>query len=113
MNSERTARKSHYEAVAKSNSERTKQKSIVVQMDKTKKEPILPVKPEQKPEPKEPPKPIHVREEVAKIAGVSSGTVARFEQVQKKYYTISAFGACFKAERCDFTEGERKPCNAY
>lgn len=53
-----------------------------VQMDKTEKEPIP--KPEPKPEPKEPPKPIHVREEVAKIAGVSSGTVARFEQVQKK-----------------------------
>ncbi len=30
---ERLARKSHYEAVAKSNSERTKQKTIVVQMD--------------------------------------------------------------------------------
>lgn len=42
------------------------------------------VKPIQKHVPKEQPKPIHVREEVAKIAGVSSGTVARFEQVQKK-----------------------------
>ena len=34
---ERLARKSHYEAVAKSNSERTKQKSIVVQMDNNEK----------------------------------------------------------------------------
>ena len=32
----------------------------------------------------EPSKPIHVREEVAKMAGVSNGTVAKFEQVQKK-----------------------------
>lgn len=48
------------------------------------KQTIQPVKPIQKPVPKEQPKPIHVREEVAKIAGVSSGTVARFEQVQKK-----------------------------
>lgn len=40
--------------------------------------------PVSKPETKTQPKPIHVREEVAKIAGVSSGTVARFEQVQKK-----------------------------
>ena len=36
---------------------------------------------EKKPEPS---KPIHVREEVAKMAGVSNGTVAKFEQVQKK-----------------------------
>lgn len=34
------------------------------------------IRPVSKPEPKEPPKLIHVREEVAKIAGVSSGTVA-------------------------------------
>lgn len=32
----------------------------------------------------EPSKPIHVREEVAKMAGVSSGTVAMVEQIQKK-----------------------------
>lgn len=83
---ERLARKSHYEAVAKSNSERTKQKTIVVQMDNDEKLAINQptISPVSKPEPKEPPKPIHVREEVAKIAGVSSGTVARFEQVQKK-----------------------------
>lgn len=37
-----------------------------------------------KPEIIEPPKPVHVRDEVAKIAGVSTGTVAKFEQVQKK-----------------------------
>lgn len=39
-----------------------------------------------KPEPVkvEPPKPIHTRAEVAKLAGVSHGTVSRFEQVQKK-----------------------------
>ncbi len=36
---------------------------------------------EKKPEPS---KSIHVREEVAKMAGVSNGTVAKFEQVQKK-----------------------------
>lgn len=83
---ERLARKSHYEAVAKSNSERTNQKAIVVQMDNDEKLAINQptVSPVPKPETKEPPKPIHVREEVAKIAGVSSGTVARFEQVQKK-----------------------------
>lgn len=37
-----------------------------------------------KPEIIEPPKPVHVQKEVAKIAGVSTGTVAKFEQVQKK-----------------------------
>lgn len=57
-----------------------------VQMDKTEnavEEPKT-IEPIPKPEPKQEQKPIHVREEVAKIAGVSSGTVARFEQVQKK-----------------------------
>lgn len=44
---------------------------------------VEPSKPviEKKPEPS---KTIHVREEVAKMAGVSNGTVAKFEQVQKK-----------------------------
>lgn len=57
-----------------------------VQMDKTEnavEEPKT-IEPISKPEPTTAPKLIHVREEVAKIAGVSSGTVARFEQVQKK-----------------------------
>lgn len=85
---ERLARKKQVEAGAK-NIEKYNETSFV-HLDKTskKKEPIQSEKQihpaETKPEPKEPPKPIHVREEVAKIAGVSSGTVARFEQVQKK-----------------------------
>lgn len=104
---ERLARKKVSETTAKSNSEKPRKATFsFVQMDKTEKaetenKPIIrPVsKPElkaepkptiqlvkqiQKPVPKEQPKPIHVREEIAKIAGVSSGTVARFEQVQKK-----------------------------
>ena len=70
-------------------------KNRFIQMDKTdiseqpkttapeKPKAVEPPKPviEKKPEP---PKPIHTQKEVAKIAGVSSGTVARFEQVQKK-----------------------------
>jgi hypothetical protein len=77
---ERLARKKQVEAGAK-NIEKYNETSFV-QMDKTskKKEPIQPEKQihpaETKPESKEPPKSIHVREEVAKIAGVSSGTVA-------------------------------------
>lgn len=40
---------------------------------------------EEVPQPEPKPSPvIHVREEIAKMAGVSTGTVARFEQVQKK-----------------------------
>lgn len=92
---ERMARKSHYDAVSKSNSERAKKNPIVVKIDNDEKideplkydqietvsiekhEPIIEKKPE-------PTKPIHVREEVAKMAGVSSGTVAMVEQVQKK-----------------------------
>lgn len=92
---ERMARKSHYDAVTKSNSERAKKNPIVVKIDNDEKideplkydqietvsiekhEPIIEKKPE-------PTKPIHVREEVAKMAGVSSGTVAMVEQVQKK-----------------------------
>lgn len=49
-----------------------------VHLDKTKEEKPQPQKIEyEKPKIIEPPKPVHVREEVAKIAGVSSGTVAR------------------------------------
>lgn len=104
---EKLARKKVSETTAKSNSEKPRKATFsFVQMDKTEKsetadksiispisktelkaEPkptIQTVKQIQKPVSKEPPKPIHVREEVAKIAGVSSGTVARFEQVQKK-----------------------------
>ena len=81
---ERLARKKQVEAGAK-NIEKYNETSFV-HLDKTSKnkEPIQPTKPEPNLEKKESPKPIHVREEVAKIAGVSNGTVARFEQVQKK-----------------------------
>lgn len=71
-------------AAGEKNLEKFKSVSFV-QMDKTKEEKPQPQKIEyEKPKIIEPPKPVHVREEVAKIAGVSSGTVARFEQVQKK-----------------------------
>lgn len=39
--------------------------------------------PEPEPEPIPEKKPIHVREEIAKLANVSTGTVAKFEQIQK------------------------------
>lgn len=70
------------------------QKNAFIHLDKTDiSEPktTAPEKPKAVEQPKpviekkpEPPKPIHTQKEVAKIAGVSSGTVARFEQVQKK-----------------------------
>ena len=62
-------------------------KSYISEQPKT----AVPEKPKAVEQPKlviekklEPSKPIHVREEVAKMAGVSNGTVAKFEQVQKK-----------------------------
>lgn len=59
--------------------------SEVTKVDCKKPETTQPQKIEyKKPKIIEPAKPIHVREEVAKIAGVSNGTVAKFEQVQKK-----------------------------
>lgn len=39
---------------------------------------------EDEPEIKQEKKPVHVRDEIAKLAGVSSGTVAKFEQIQQK-----------------------------
>ena len=39
---------------------------------------------EDEPEVKQEKKPVHVRDEIAKLAGVSSGTVAKFEQIQQK-----------------------------
>lgn len=75
---ERLARKKQVEAGGDKKSSEYKEIAFV-QMDKSDLENPIP-----KPEPKQEQKPIHVREEVAKIAGVSSGTVARFEQVQKK-----------------------------
>lgn len=96
---ERMAKKRISETTAKSNVKRALKTENLsfIQMDKPeikiaeqpkttapeKSKAVEPPKPviEKKPEP---PKPIHTQKEVAKIAGVSSGTVARFEQVQKK-----------------------------
>lgn len=96
---ERMAKKRISETTAKSNVKRALKTENLsfIQMDKPEikiaEQPktTAPEKPKAVEQPKpviekkpEPPKPIHTQKEVAKIAGVSSGTVARFEQVQKK-----------------------------